>query len=80
MASILEPTFPKGTRVRIGSRSELERFLAEWKYHHPLEPLQLEHADALTTVIEAAMYHGGDFIYRLQAAPGWWHEPCLHAA
>jgi len=71
--------FPKGTRVRIASRPELELFQGEWHLHNPLQPEQLEFADRVCTVARTGIYHGGDELYSLDDIPGIWHECCLHA-
>jgi hypothetical protein len=69
--------FPVGTSVRVVPRSELERFVAEWKWHHPLEARQLEFGGALAVVESVGFYHGGDVLYELRGMPGTWHEKCL---
>ena len=71
--------FPVGTRVRIGDRAELERFLQEWKLHNPLQVKQLEFAGRTGTVTHVGYYHGGDELYQLEGVPGVWHESSLHA-
>ena len=71
--------FPKGTRVRIASRPELERFQQEWRYHNPLQPEQLAFADHVSTVARIGFYHGGDELYWFHDIPGTWHECCLRA-
>ena len=53
--------------------------MAEWKYHHKLQPEQLAHADALAEVEKVGFYHGGDVLYNLKNVPGIWHEQCLRA-
>jgi hypothetical protein len=70
-------TFPEGTRVRVISRTALERFAHEWKYHHKLLPEQMEFAGATATVKKVSLYHGGDQLYVLEKVPGIWNEPCL---
>ena len=72
--------FPVGSRVRIAVRSDLEDFFRGWKYHHPLQPEQLEFGGLESTVNEVMFYHGGDEIYELADVPGVWHEQCLRAA
>ena len=72
--------FPEGTRVRIADRPTLEKFMTEWKYHHKLQPDQLQYADRETTVKGVAAYHGGDMVYTLVDIPGSWLEPCLRHA
>ena len=71
--------FPKGTSVRIADLSALERFRAEWKFHHPLVTEQLEYAGREARVATVGYYHGGDVLYTLEGVPGIWHEGCLHA-
>lgn len=71
--------FPKGTRVRIVSRPELERFLREWHFHDPLLPEQLEFADRVSTIARTGIYHGGGELYWFDDIPGTWHECCLLA-
>jgi hypothetical protein len=72
--------FPAGTRVRIASREELERFRREWRLHNPLGPAQLDFADREATVAEVGFYHGGDVLYTLSGVPGVWHEHCLSSS
>ena len=74
-----EARFPAGSRVRIADLEDLARFQADWKFHHPLEPEQLEHAGEITTVRDVTYYHGGDPLYSLDKIPGTWHEACLRA-
>ena len=74
-----EAQFPAGSRVRIADLTELARFQADWKYHHPLQPEQLEHAGQITTVRDVTYYQGGDPLYTLDKVPGTWHEACLRA-
>ena len=81
----MEPTpykeaFPEGTKVRIGNRAFLNEFKETWKYHHKLQPEQLECADRITTVKAVGFYHGGDPLYVLTDIPGYWHEQCLSKA
>lgn len=75
-----EALYPAGTRIRVASRDSLERFRKDWKYHHPLEPLQLEWADREAVVSSVGYYHGGDVLYEIEGLPGIWHEPCLTGA
>lgn len=37
--------FPKGSTVQIVDRVRLENFLKTWKFHHKLEPDQLNYAN-----------------------------------
>ena len=71
--------FPKGSTVRIADLPALERFRAEWKFHHPLTAEQLHYAGRQATVDTVGYYHGGDVLYTLQGVPGIWHEGCLLA-
>jgi len=72
--------FPKGSAVKIASRPFLEDFLRTWKYHHKLQPDQLNYADQIAQVEKVGFYHGGDVLYNLNDIPGIWHEECLEAA
>ncbi len=77
-----EPTpykeaFPEGTNVRIADRAFLDEFMRTWKYHHKLQPEQLEYADRVATVQKVGFYHGGDPVYTLDGIPGQWLEQCL---
>jgi hypothetical protein len=72
--------FPVGTWVRVADRGTLEKFMAEWKWHHPLESFQLQFAGQRVQVESASVYHGGDELYQLKGVPGIWHESCLEAA
>ena len=69
--------FPKGTLVKVASKSLLQRFKREWKLHNKLEDAQLEYADATAPVTSVGYYHGGDELYKLRGIPGIWHEECL---
>jgi hypothetical protein len=72
--------FPVGSKVRIADKTFLERFMAEWQYHHRLQPGQITYADRETIVTEVAFYHGGDPVYQLEGIPGTWLEQCLRSA
>ncbi len=61
------------------SRSFLEQFQREWKYHHPVSDQQLSAGGVVDIVKGAAFYHGGDVLYTLSNTPGTWHEECLDA-
>jgi hypothetical protein len=74
---VYKATFPQGSRVRIADRTFLDNFLVTWKYHHKLQPAQLEYADREAIVKGVAFYHGGDPLYSLSDIPGMWHEACL---
>jgi hypothetical protein len=45
---------PKGSRMRIVERIQLERFRADWKYHHPLAAEQLTWAGDEVEVVDVA--------------------------
>jgi hypothetical protein len=72
--------FPVSSQVCIASLSQLQRFQATWKYHHPLKAEQLEYAGSLAVVEKFSFYHGGDVLYELRGVPGVWHECCLNAS
>lgn len=72
--------FPKGSAVKIASRSSLENFLKTWKLHDKLEPDQLNYAGQVAEVESVGFYHGGDELYKLKGIPGIWHEQCLEPA
>jgi hypothetical protein len=72
--------FPRGTRVRIVSREDLEDFRESWRFHNPLSSEQLRYAAREATVKEVGFYHGGDVIYELVDIPGVWHEACLSSS
>ena len=59
------------------SRSFLEQFPREWKYHHPVSDQQVNSAGILDTVKGAAFYHGAAVLYTLSNTPGTWDEECL---
>jgi hypothetical protein len=71
--------FPVGSVVRVAGRAALESFLDGWKFHHPLDPSQLQFAGRRAEVERVSFYHGGDELYELKGIPGIWHEPCLEA-
>ncbi len=56
------------------------RFRLNWKWHHPLEDVQIAFAGQLTAVATVGYYHGGDVLYTLDGVPGIWHEACLEGA
>jgi hypothetical protein len=72
--------FPEGSKVRIAATAVLEEFQKTWKYHHPLQPEQLQFAGVTAVVKSVGFYHGGDQLYVLEDVPGIWNEPCLEAA
>jgi len=69
--------FAVGTTVTIADRAVLEVFLRDWRWHHPLEPVQLSFAGHHAHVKSVSFYHGGDELYELEGIPGIWHEQCL---
>ena len=69
--------FAPGDRVRVQGIRQLEDFQCSWKYHHPLESIQLDYAGRHFEVEQVGFYHGGDVIYQLKGVPGIWHEVCL---
>lgn len=69
--------YPVGSKVRIADRPALESFQQEWKWHHPLQADQLDHAGQSAKVKKVSFYHGGDELYELESIPGIWHEQCL---
>jgi hypothetical protein len=74
------PRYPKGRRVRIAGRLELERFRTDWRLHHPLTEEQLDWAGEEVEVMDVVMYHGGDMLYVVRGSrgeSGYWHEACL---
>ena len=77
MGYLYKAAFPVGTSVRIASRERLDRHYREWKYHHKLQPVQLEFGGSIATVKEVSFYHGGDQLYVLDKLPGIWHEDLL---
>lgn len=74
LRSPYESMFDAGDIVRIEKRELLERFRAEWKFHHPLSESQMSYAERTTTVSKVGFYHGGDALYELDGVPGFWHE------
>lgn len=71
--------FPVGSKIRIADRENLQRFLENWKFHHPLQKEQLQYSDQSAIVAKVLFYHGGDELYELEGVPGLWHEQCLEA-
>jgi hypothetical protein len=71
--------YPVGTRVRVATEDVLRKFTRPaWKFHHPLQPEQLEFANEISTVSRVNFYHGGDVLYHLEnSGDYWWHELCL---
>lgn len=74
---IYHAEFPEGTTVRVAQRDDLERFRADWKFHNPLQPEQLEYSGQLAIVTNVYFYHGGDELYELADLPGIWHGRLL---
>jgi len=62
------------------SSPKLEKFVDEWKRHHPLQLAQPAFADAVAEVVDVAYYHGGNELYALDGIPGLWHEGRLRRA
>jgi len=75
----MQQEYPSGSLVKIVKRETLEEFLRTWKYHHKLQPEQLEFADKIGKVELYGFYHGGDELYKVEGIPGIWHEQCLEA-
>jgi len=61
-----------GSKARVADRATLEEFMKTWKYHHKLQPQQVEYADRVATVAKVGWYHGGDPVYQLDGIPGLW--------
>ena len=72
--------FPIGSWVRVADRATLEKFIAEWRWHHPLDPALVGFAGRRAKVTSVGFYHGGDELYELKDISGIWHECCLEAA
>ena len=79
MGTPYNEAYPVGSRVRVVSRSALDAFGRDWKFHHPLESVQMNYAGTATTVLKVGFYHGGDSLYFLENLPGIWHEQCLES-
>jgi hypothetical protein len=77
---IYKADYPKGTLVKIASLRDLQEFRESWRFHHPIQPEQLTHADQISLVNSISFYHGGDVLYQLEGIPGTWHQCCLQAA
>ncbi len=80
MGEPYEERFLKGSMARVISRAALETFAQNWKYHHKLQPEQMEYAGTTATVKEVSFYHGGDQLYVLENLPGIRNESCLESA
>ena len=75
-----EAEYPVGSSVRVAPRDMLLEFMRpKWRFHHPLQPEQLECAGRVARVKDVSFYHGGDELYELVDIPGIWHEDCLSA-
>lgn len=74
------PEFLIGSKVRITENADLQDFLKNWKYHHPLQEEQLKFGGIQTTVRNVTFYHGGDELYELSDVPGFWHEECFRSS
>jgi hypothetical protein len=68
--------FEIGETVQIADRAGLDEFFY-WKFHHPLQPNQLQHAGIIAVIVQSYMYHGGDILYELSEIPGIWHQQLL---
>lgn len=80
MSELYKATFPVGSEVKVVSREALEAFARDWKYHHKLQPEQMQCGGLTATVKEVSFYHGGDQLYVLENLPGIWNEPCIESA
>jgi hypothetical protein len=69
--------FEIGAEVRVLDLEALTLFRASWRYHHPLQESQLQYAGGRFKVKSVGFYHGGDELYELEGALGFWHECCL---
>ena len=69
--------FSIGSAVRVAPRDRLERFRSTWKFHHPLQEVQLQYAGTASIVSTVSYYHGGDALYTLDGSQGIWHEECI---
>ena len=65
---------------RIATRPALDSFFSSWRFHHKLQPEQLDYADQVVEVESVTFCHGGDELYKLKGVPGLWHEQCLEPA
>jgi hypothetical protein len=77
--ALYDADYPEGTLVKIVTLQELESFRDSWRFHHPIQPEQLEYANRIVRVKSVGYYHGGDVLYQLEGIPGTWHERCLRA-
>ena len=75
----MQQEYPSGSLVKIANRQTLEEFMQTWKFHHKLQPEQLDFADKIGKVELYGFYHGGDELYKVEGASGIWHESCLEA-
>ena len=72
-----EAAYPEGTMAKVAPRQDLEKFHETWRFHHPLQPSQLQYADRTAPINWVGYDHGGDVMYQLEGIPGIWHECCL---
>jgi hypothetical protein len=77
--ALYDADYPEGTLVKIVTLQDLESFRDSWRFHHPIQPEQLEYANRIVRVKSVGYYHGGDVLYQLEGIPGTWHERCLRA-
>ena len=73
----MQQGYPTGSPVKIAKQGALEEFMRTWKYHHPLQPEQVEFAGRIGEVESYGFYHGGDELYKVEGIPGTWPEVCL---
>jgi hypothetical protein len=59
METPYKEAFPAGSRVRIVSRPALDAFAQSWKFHHRLQPEQMDCAGTTSTVRNVGFYRGG---------------------
>jgi hypothetical protein len=72
--------FQIGETVQIASREILDEFSRTWKFHHPLQSSQFQHAGRTARITNSFMYHGGDILYELETVPGLWHQQLVAAS
>lgn len=53
----MQQEYPSGSLVKIINREQLEEFMRTWKYHHKLQPEQLEFAGKIGKVELYGFYH-----------------------
>jgi hypothetical protein len=76
---VYKEKFPVGAWIRIKDQAYLQKFKAEWKFHHPISADQVAMAGRTDIVRKVGFYHGGDVLYELEQSAGTWHESCLEA-